>query len=188
MVMPELARRYSVAEVLAFPEDGNRHELIRGELVASPAPSVPHQLVVGELFLRLGQYLEGIGRPCQLFAGPADISWDDEALVQPDLFVVPAGEVTGQWRSIRTLLLAVEVISPSSRRRDQVDKRRLYQARQVPVYWLVDPEADRVEVWHANEERPLIVTDRLRWRAAPHCPEVEIDLASLFARLPARDE
>jgi len=104
--------------------------------------------------------------------------------VQPDLFVVPAEEVTGDWRDCQTLLLAVEVVSPSSVRADRVTKRRLYQRRRVGTYWVVDPDARLVEVWRPDDDRPKIVTDVLRWRVAPAGEPLVIHLAELFRSLP----
>jgi len=124
MAMPAAVRRYTVAEVLAFPEDGNRYELIRGELHVSPAPAPRHQVVVGRLYWELAQYLNPLGRRDTLFTAPADIFWDDETLVQPDLLVVSPEELSNSWTTFRTLVLAAEVLSPSSPRRDRVDKRR----------------------------------------------------------------
>ena len=112
-----------------------------------------------------------------------DISWTPDVLVQPDVFVVAAAEVTDRdtkWQSIRTLLLAVEVVSPSSSRHDRVTKRRLYQQRGVGTYWVVDANADLVEVWRPEDERPHIVTDVLRWAVADDAAPLEIDLEELF--------
>ncbi len=88
MGMPDTARRYTVDEVLAFPSDGNRYELVRGELLVTPAPQVWHQLTLSRLFAALSRYLadhDGV----ELLVSPADIQWPEEVLVQPDLFVVP---------------------------------------------------------------------------------------------------
>jgi Uma2 family endonuclease len=82
--------------------------------------------------------------PASSFA-PVDIIWGPREYVQPDLFVVPAHEVTGDWRDCRTPLLAVEVVSPGSARADRPTKRRLYQRRGVETYWIADPDADRRE-------------------------------------------
>ena len=92
-----------------------RYELIRGERIVSPAPAPPHQVLVGRLFRVLAAHLDPIGRGDTLIAAPVDISRDDETLVQPDLLVVPPEEVTNTWTTFRTLLLAVEVMSPGSR-------------------------------------------------------------------------
>ena len=180
MGMPDTARRYTVDEVLAFAADGNRYELVQGELLVTPPPSQPHQIVLGELFYRLRTYL-GDRAEVRVFFSPADIRWADDVLVQPDVFVVPASETTAQdWSSIQTLLLAVEVVSPGSAQADRVKKRRLYQARGVLTYWIVDPDARMVEVWRPDDERPEIVTDVLRWRVAPGAGELQIELAEIF--------
>jgi Uma2 family endonuclease len=181
--MPDTARRYTVDDVLAFPDDGNRYELVDGELLVTPAPSLPHQVVLGDLQFALATYLKA--RPgFMVLASPADISWDREKLVQPDLFVIPATEVSRSWKTVRTLLLAVEVVSPSSARGDRLVKRRLYQRQRVATYWIVDPDARLVEVWHPDDDRPEIVTDTLRWRVAPDAAGLVIDLPELFQKLP----
>jgi Uma2 family endonuclease len=174
MGMPDLARHYTVDEVLAFPDDGNRYELVDGELLVTPSPAQPHQI-----------HLKPHVHVARVFFAPADIIWSPREYVQPDLFVVPAEEVTGDWRDCQTLLLAVEVVSPSSVRADRVTKRRLYQRRRVGTYWVVDPDARLVEVWRPDDDRPEIVTDVLRWRVAPDADPLGIDLAELFGSLPA---
>jgi len=180
MGMPDTARRYTVDEVLALPADGNRYELVHGELLVTPAPSQPHQIVLGELFYRLRTYLEDSREIARLFISPADIIWDPQEYVQPDLFVVPAREVTGSWRDCQTLLLAVEVVSPSSARQDRIVKRQLYQQHGVSSYWIVDPDAQVVEVWRPEDARPEIVTDVLRWRVSAEAEELAIELAEVF--------
>lgn len=180
MSMPDLAQRYTAQMVRDLPEDGNRYEVVHGELLVTPAPRHWHQLVLGRLYAWLRAYLDGLGLADAVLFSPADISWDDETLVQPDLFVMAAGEIALEWSGIKTLLLAAEVLSPSSARADRVIKRRLYQEEQVGTYWVVDIEGGVVEVWHPGDERPEIVTDVLRWRVRPAGPEVAIDLAELF--------
>ncbi len=181
MGMPQAARRYTVDEVLAFPSDGNRYELVHGELLVTPAPQMRHQLTLSRLFAALGRYLADHD-DVELLVSPADIQWPEEVLVQPDLFVVPVAELTAQdWSSIQTLLLAVEVVSPSSARYDRVVKRRVYQEHGVATYWIVDLDARMVEVWRPEDERPEIVTDVLRWRVGAEPEELAIKLGELFA-------
>jgi Uma2 family endonuclease len=185
MAMPDTARRYTVDDVLSFPPDGNRYELVHGELLVTPAPRTRHQIVVGELHYRLRGYLDAHGRDLRVALSPADIRWPDEVLVQPDLFVVPAEELTPEdWSGVHTLVLAVEVVSPSSSRYDRVTKRRVYQAHGVATYWVVDPDARLVEVWTPGDSRPEIVTGVLRWRMAEATDELAIGLADLFAGPP----
>ena len=180
MGMPDTARRYTVDEVLGFPSDGNRYELVHGELLVTPAPRKRHQLVVGRIHAQLFNYLTEHPGIAEVILSPADISWADDVLVQPDLFVVPTAEITEEWSSIQTLLLAVEVVSPSSARYDRIVKRRIYQEHGVSTYWIVDPDARVVEVWRSGDERPEIVTDVLRWRVAAGAGELEIELAEVF--------
>ena len=181
MAMPDLARRYTVDEVLAFPSDGNRYELVDGELLVTPAPRPRHQLVLTRLVGTVSAYLSPVPELGVLFVSPADITWGgSDRLVQPDLFVIPPGEVSDTWVSARTLLLAVEVVSPRSSRHDRVTKRRLYQRQGVRTYWIVDADARLVEVWRPGDERPEIVTNMLRWKVADDAAELEIDLEELF--------
>ena len=184
MAMPYTARRYTIDEVIAFPSDGNRYELVHGELLVTPAPRPVHQVVIGSVYRWLSAYLDDHSDVARLFLSPADISWADDELVQPDLFVVPSEEVSTSWTSYQTLLLAVEVVSPSSTRYDRVTKRRLYQERGVVTYWVVDPDARLVEVWHPEDERPQIVTDVLRWRLREGVDELVIVLEELLEALP----
>jgi len=186
MGMPDTARHYTVDDVLAFPDDGNRYELVDGELLVTPAPAPRHQRVVGRLFTGLAGYLVGHRGLAEAFLAPADITWSRERLVQPDVFVVPSTEVSDRWATYQTVLLAVEVVSPSSARGDRLVKRRLYQRQRVATYWIVDPDARLVEVWHPDDERPEIVTDVLRWRVAPDADELVIPLRELFESLPLR--
>ena len=184
MVMPDTARRYTVEEVLAFPADGNRYELVDGELLVTPAPNLIHQYVLGRFYQILANHLAS-WPDALVFFSPADISWDREKLVQPDIFVVPTTEARSRsWKTCRTLLLAVEVLSPSSARGDRLVKRRLYQRQGVATYWIVDPEARLVEVWHPSDERPEIVAEVLRWRVAPEADELVIHLKQLWEGLP----
>ena len=184
MVMPTTTGRYTVEEVLAFPPDGNRYELVGGELLVTPAPSQKHQIVLDEVYFRLREYLGGYRAVARSFFSPADIIWGPEEYVQPDIFVVPADEVTGNWRDCQTLWQAVEVLSPRSARYDRVTKRQLYQRKGVATYWTVDIDARLAEVWHPGDDRPEIVTDVLRWRVAPEARELEVSLADVFGALP----
>lgn len=182
MAMPA-SKHYTAEMVRALPEDGNRYETVHGELLVTPAPRALHQLVLGRLFLALGIYLEAhrIGR---LFASPADISWDEDTLVQPDLFVVEMGEArTLDWARMKTLLLAVEILSPASIRADRLVKRRLYQEQRIPLYWVVDCDARAVEVCTPEATSPVVETERLQWRPAGAIAPCVIELSELFAPL-----
>jgi Uma2 family endonuclease len=148
-----------------LPDDGNRYEVVYGELLVTPVPRLWHQTLVLRLAAALQAYLEqhtGIGIA---FLSPADISWADDVLLQPDVFVAPVEQARGlDWRGIRDLLLVPEVLSPSTPRHDRFTKRRRYQEAGVPLYWIVDGDARQVEVWTPDDAFPRIERDRLQWQ------------------------
>src|SRR2546428_416832 len=163
MGMPHTAKRWTAAMVRALPDDNYRYEVIAGELVVTPAPSATHQRAVTGLLVRLANYLQH-EKWAEVLASPADISFHADMLVQPDLFVLPItpgeGRVLG-WSQIRTLLLAVEVLSTSTARADRQVKRRLYQQERVGEYWIVDVDARIGEGWRATERGPQVGRTRL---------------------------
>lgn len=171
---------YTAEDVRALPDDGNRYETVHGELLVTPAPRAWHQELCGRLYVALRTYLES--NPIGLaLASPADISWGPDILVQPDLFVVAMDEGrTLDWARMRTLLLAVEVLSPSTARYDRFTKRRLYQEVGVTTYWVVDPDEQTIEVWAPAAAFPLIVRDSLTWAPAGAAEPFGLLLRELF--------
>jgi len=170
--------------VRALPDDGKRYEVVAGELFVTPAPSFDHQRAVLCLLLRVVPYVNAHGLGYALMS-PADIEFDQETLVQPDLFLAPRveGRRPRRWSEVKSLLLAVEVLSPSTARADRTVKRRLFQRVGVPEYWIVDVEARLVERWRPGDERPEVLTERLVWRPDSAAPPLEIDLPQLFAEI-----
>jgi Uma2 family endonuclease len=171
---------YTADMVRALPDDGQRYEVVHGELLVTPAPRAWHQEVVRRLILGLSAYTarEGVGH---VVASPADISWTDDTLVQPDVFVVDLAEArTLDWARMKTLLLAVEVLSPSTARADRFTKRRLYQEVGVSTYWIVDPERRCVEVWTPDATFPAIEWQALTWQPAEAAEPLSLSLTELF--------
>jgi len=172
---------YFTAELVrALPDDGNRYEVVRGELLVTPVPRLWHQEIVARLSIALSAYLERepVGH---VFHSPADISWSPDTLVQPDVFAVPLAQArTMDWTGITDLLLAVEVLSPSSQRADRFTKRLEYQRHELPLYWIVDADERRVEVWTPRDSFPAFEHERLIWQPAGAGQPLEIDLAELF--------
>jgi Uma2 family endonuclease len=155
---------YHTADMVrALPQDGKRYETVYGELLVTPAPRLAHQYVVLQLVARLQEYLR-LHPAGQLLIAPADISWTPDVLVQPDVFVVPTAEArTFDWKQIKTLLLAIEVTSPSTVRADRFTKRRLYQEVGVPAYWVVDIDGRLVETWTPAASFPNVERERVTW-------------------------
>jgi Uma2 family endonuclease len=174
---------YTAEMVRALPEDGNKYEVVHGELLVTPAPRVWHEVVWARAFDALRAYarVEPVGH---VFGSRSDISYGPDTLVSPDIIVVPLEEArTGDWAKIRTLLLVVEVLSPSSKRHDRFTKRRLYQEQAVPLYWIVDPEAKTVEVWTPDARFPQIERERVEWHPAGATSPLTLPLEELFRPL-----
>jgi Uma2 family endonuclease len=184
MGMPQPAPNWTVEQVLALPDDGNRYEVVDGELLVTPAPLFRHQDAILALVRRLEPFVRsnGVGH---LSISPADIEFDDHTLVQPDIFVfeLPGGKRPGRWKDIRSLLLAVEVLSPSTARADRQVKRLRYQRQGIPEYWIVDLDARLVERWRPQDERPEIIHETLSWRPGTGSAVLTIELPELFGEL-----
>lgn len=171
---------YTADMVRALPDDGNRYEVVRGELLVTPAPRPWHEVVAGRLFEAVQAYLreEPVGHA---FGSRSDISWGSDTLVQPDLFVVPLEQArTLEWSRMTTLLLVAEVLSPSSARADRFTKRLEYQRQGVPLYWIVDPDERRVEVWTPGDGFPAFERGRVLWHPAGARRPFALDLERLF--------
>ena len=184
--MTAATTRWTAEMVRALPDDGNRYEVIDGELFVTPGPSWQHQTASRWLFLRLHAYLAAHTLGEAIYA-PADVEFSEERMVEPDLFVVPlvAGRAPRSWAEAGRLLLAVEILSPSTARLDRQVKRRLYQRQGVPEYWIVDVDARLVERWRPADDRPEILAERLTWQPDVAHPALEIDLDAYFAHLDA---
>ena len=180
----DVARRWTRAEVLALPDDGNRYELVDGELLVSPSPSRLHQRAVTRLWRLLDDYLTA-HRLGEALTSPADVKFVAEEILQPDLFVAQAigGRLGETWEAVGIPLLVVEILSPSTARFDRVTKRLRFQRAGVPTYWIVDLDARVVEVWTPEAERPSIAVATLVWQPTPSVSELEIDLPALFTAI-----
>jgi Uma2 family endonuclease len=130
--------------------------------------------------MAIGEYLR-TNPAGELLLSPADISWGPDVLVQPDLFVVPLEQArTLDWDCMKELLLAVEVLSQSTTRHDRFTKRRRYQEAGVPLYWIVDGDQRRAEVWTPADTFPTLESDRLTWHPRGAAQPLHIELAELF--------
>jgi Uma2 family endonuclease len=185
MAMPNLVERYWTAEdVRALPEDGSRYECIDGVLLVTPAPVYDHNDAVGRLYVRLFALVERCELGRLMFA-PADVDVSRGTMVQPDLFIAAsgAGVRVRSSRDIGDLLLAVEVVSPSSARTDRDLKRRLYQRMGVHEYWIVDLAKRRLEWWTPGAERAEVLDSTMVWRPRGARESLEIDLVAYFAEV-----
>lgn len=141
--------RLTYDDFLLFPDDGLRHEIIDGAHCVTPSPNQRHQELVARLHLSLGAFLEDRPDRGRLFLSPFDVVFSFHDVVEPDLVFVASDQLdilTAQ--NIQgTPALVIEILSPSTRKRDREVKRRLYERAGVREYWLVDPDLNAVIVY-----------------------------------------
>ena len=112
-------------------------------------------------------------------------------MVPTDVFVVPRHDVPEgtepahpfEWAEIASLLLAVEVLSPSSERTDRVAKRDYYMTSPVSEYWVVDVDARIIERWRPQVMTPDPVRKSFAWQPSRAARPLDVDVATLFARI-----
>jgi Uma2 family endonuclease len=188
MGMPAVRRHWTTADVRALIEESPtawpRYELIDGELLVTPSPGSSHGMATTELVVILHAYLER-ERVGFVFHAPADLELRPGSITQPDVFVVPIGNEPpewgeGGWSDVGSLLLAIEIISPSSIRTDRITKRDYYLDVGVPDYFIVDVDARIVECWTQGRDTPLVMRDELVWQPAGARMPLTVALPAFF--------
>ena len=180
--MPETGT-FTYADLAAFPEDNVRREIIDGELLVSASPMTRHQVISQRLTLALGNHIDENGGG-MVFAAPYDVVLSDRNVVQPDLGLIPDRQldIVTQKNVQGVPELLVEIVSDP--RRDRVRKRDLYARFGVDEYWIVDPDADRVEVYRlgGNRYRKPEILEPGEVLRTDLIPGLAIDLEHLFRR------
>lgn len=139
---------YTLDDYYALPDDV-RAELIDGYLIFMDAPTVHHQDIIGELFFHIRYYIKFKNGPCKVILSPVDVRLDndDKTILEPDLVIIcDPGKSDGR-RINGAPDLVVEVVSPSSRKRDYLIKLNKYWAAGVREYWIIDPEQEKISVY-----------------------------------------
>ena len=152
MALHDLPRkRLTYEDYVLFPDDGNRHEIIDGEHYVTAAPFVRHQRIVVRLTVSLGRFLEQhpLG---ELLVAPTDILLSPHDIVQPDLFFISneRSAITKDANIQGAPDLVIEILSDSTRRRDETLKRDRYERFGVLEYWIVDPQRRTVRVFRRS--------------------------------------
>ncbi len=178
--------KLTYADFLLFPDDGKRHELIDGAHYVTPSPKLKHQAIVGNLYWLIRSFLTDhpIGNA---YLSPLDVVLSDIDVVEPDLLFVASEQldILTERNVSGPPTLVVEVLSESTRRRDETLKMKLYERMGVREYWMVDPEAETVNVYRAAAERfervcalSVETNDSL---TTPALPGRSLALAAIFA-------
>jgi Uma2 family endonuclease len=138
---------WTVDDLRDLPDDGLQYELADGVLLVSPAPRPRHQRVIGNLYLILRA---AVPPDMEVFMAPLDFQPTRRRSLQPDLLVVRRTDV-GEENIQAPLLLAVEVLSPSTRSKDLLLKHGLYEDSGVAAYWVIDPDVPSLVAWELRD-------------------------------------
>jgi Uma2 family endonuclease len=138
---PTGGQLFTVDDLDRMPDDGRRYELVDGVLVVSPAPRVPHQLVLAELIV----LLHGACPPGLFVVPGPGVRMSDDTELIPGLVVIRQDQLAAR-RVTRPPLLAVEVQSPSTALFDLNTKKAVYERFSIESYWVVAPDVDQPEL------------------------------------------
>jgi len=177
------ASEWTYEQYAALPDDGNKYEVIDGEVRVTTAAGTRHQKAGANLYIALDSYVNkhGLG----------EMFWDVDLLfvsgqyLRPDMLFVPAARVPGmKERGVEsTPGLVIEVVSPGSSRYDRVLKPKRYRDFGVPEYWVLDPAARVIEQYRLSEpaNRPIICSQTMHWQPDVNAPPLDLPVATIFS-------
>lgn len=182
----ETATKLTYEDYLLVSEDGRRHEIIDGEHFVSPGPNSRHQIVAMNIIFALASFV----RPRKLgrvLAPRYDVVLSDVDVVEPDaIFISNARMHLMTKANLRGAPdLAVEVLSESNRRNDEILKKKRYELFGVAEYWIADPELDSVKIYRragdAFAPAEIVSTETGGTITTPLLPGFELPIADVFA-------
>ncbi|MEM1059500.1 MAG: Uma2 family endonuclease [Verrucomicrobiota bacterium] len=184
MTGPAPTKFLTVAEYDQLPEGPPYYQLIDGELIMSPSPTSKHQRIVLNLAVLLTQYGKS-KKSGQTYVAPLDVELPGGHIVEPDVMYISRerAEIIKEPRIVGAPDLVVEVLSPANARLDRQRKRELYAASGVRELWIVDPDAERLEVFRLaeNAERPAALFYREDEASSALLPGLAFSVGGLFA-------
>ena len=179
MAVSVVVKRWTLEELHSLPDDGNKYELIRGELFVTPAPTDPHETIGARLHRLLDPFVAAndlglVYRPRAVFR----VGRNSE--VEPDLMVRALNtDPRRDWAKAPVPILVVEIGSPSTWRRDREHKRTFYMEHGVAEYWIVDP--DGREIIQIRPGVPDVIShERITWSPANASQPFVLDVTALF--------
>ena len=177
-------RRWTYEEFTRLPHDGNRYEVIGGELFVTASPRPIHQEITGRIsdLLRPFAKQHDLGRA---LSGPIDVLFGEGDFLAPDFIFVRKDRVSIVTnRGVEGAPdLVVEIVSDGTKSRDRGIKRRRYAAFGVAEYWIVDWERKRIEIHRQTDDKARqteIATASLDWQPIPGGPVLTVDVAELL--------
>ena len=186
-MLQETSARLTYEDLLLLPDDGLRHELIDGVHYVTASPVTRHQRILRRLAVEIELWLRD--HPTgEMFFAPLDVVLSRYDVVVPDLIYVSAARSEGLKAKglFAAPDLAVEILSPSTRHRDETLKRQLYDRVGVAEYWLIDPDRDVVAISRREREQLLAAGVRMALNddelTSPLFPGFTMRLRALFDR------
>src|SRR5262249_23154418 len=161
MHMAAQAKEWTLEEVHSLPDDGNKYELVRGQLFVTPPPSFEHEHIGTRLHRVLDPYVR-TQRLGEVFR-PRSVMRFQGSETEPDLIVLSAVDRTTYCDNMPIPILIVEILSPSTRRRYLGDKRSFYLDAGVGDYWIVDPEQKTIRSIASGRE-DIVARESLSWK------------------------
>ncbi len=177
--------KFTYEDYLLFPNDGRRHELIEGEHFVTPAPKTKHQIVSSNLHQILGPFVRQrrLGR---ILSAPTDVVLSDLDVVEPDLLFVSTSRLSiiTETHIHGAPDLVVEILSESTRKTDEIIKRKLYERYGIPEYWIVDPELETVKLYRMTDQGYVRAAELSQETGdtltTPLLPDLRIALLQIF--------
>lgn len=188
---PKPDRKYTYSDYLQWPDD-ERWEIIDGiPYDMSPAPSTGHQAISMELGRQLANYLLDKGNGCRVFAAPFDVRLpqeevrdeDIENVVQPDLSIICDLSNLDERGCKGAPTVVIEIISPSTAKKELNEKFNLYERSGIPEYWVVFPGLNVVVIYSLDDEGKYQKTGEYSAKqvlTSPLFPGLEIKLEEVF--------
>lgn len=178
MAMASHTAHWTIRDLDELPDDGNKYEVVRGDLFVTPAPTRGHETIANRLTTLLLPYVTR-NRLGAIFR-PRAILRFDESQVEPDL-MVQADDASFTWDNAPAPVLVVEIVSPSTRWRDVGPKRDLYMDAGVDEYWIVDSEARTIRSIR-RDRNDIVARDQIVWTAPSVSESLVIDVEEVFGR------
>ncbi|MBD5458014.1 MAG: Uma2 family endonuclease [Lachnospiraceae bacterium] len=150
---------YTIEDIYALP-NGQRAELIDGQMYMMAPPSTGHQRIVFSLSRKIADYIDSKGGRCEVFPAPFAVflNVDEQNYVEPDISVICNKDKLSERGCEGSPDFIIEVVSPGSRKMDYSKKMTLYSESGVLEYWIVDPEKERTTVYHFEEDdAPFVI-------------------------------
>jgi len=184
IALAQLQRPLDIQNYLNAPEDGERFEIINGEMIVLPPPSTKDGWLVQELGFILGSFVRS-QRLGLIYTAPVGVRLSENDIVEPDLFYVSEA----RRESLRERYfdgppeLVVEVMSLSSLRTDRIRKMALYQRAGVREYWIADPATESIHIFALQNGRLVEQENSDGMVRSLLLPGLEIEVEELFSRI-----